>query len=209
MTSSMTSLLRAPGAALVALAGALAGCQSLQSSDSFLGVITPYRIEVVQGNVITSEQVGAAQAGPDARPGARRARLAAADRPVPRRPLGLRLHDPPPGRRAAAAPRRRPLQGRRARRASKAAASCRASASSSPRSTPSRPRATRRRWSSPRSRSRPCRRRCGRRAPEPVPPVAGAHLSRRSSRAHDGRARAPASVGASPSPAPPAAWAGR
>jgi outer membrane protein assembly factor BamE len=34
-----------------------AGCQSmLQSSDSFLGVITPYRVEVVQGNVITSEQ---------------------------------------------------------------------------------------------------------------------------------------------------------
>jgi len=40
------------------LAGAigLAGCQSLQSSDSFLGVITPYRVEVVQGNVITKEQ---------------------------------------------------------------------------------------------------------------------------------------------------------
>jgi outer membrane protein assembly factor BamE len=42
--------------ALTALLGA-AGCQSmLQSSDSFLGVITPYRVEVVQGNVITSEQ---------------------------------------------------------------------------------------------------------------------------------------------------------
>ena len=39
--------------------------------------------------------------------GARRPRLAAADRPVPCRPLGLRLHDPAPGRRAAAAPRRR------------------------------------------------------------------------------------------------------
>ena len=35
---------------------ALAGCQSLQSSDNFLGVITPYRLEVVQGNVITKEQ---------------------------------------------------------------------------------------------------------------------------------------------------------
>jgi outer membrane protein assembly factor BamE len=42
--------------ALSALLGT-AGCQSmLQSSDSFLGVITPYRVEVVQGNVITSEQ---------------------------------------------------------------------------------------------------------------------------------------------------------
>lgn len=35
---------------------ATAGCQSLQSSDSFLGLITPYRVEVVQGNVVTKEQ---------------------------------------------------------------------------------------------------------------------------------------------------------
>jgi outer membrane protein assembly factor BamE len=35
---------------------ALAGCQSLQSSDNFLGVITPYKVEVVQGNVVTKEQ---------------------------------------------------------------------------------------------------------------------------------------------------------
>ncbi|MEO7151885.1 MAG: outer membrane protein assembly factor BamE [Burkholderiaceae bacterium] len=42
---------------------ALAGCQSLQSSDSFLGVITPYRIEVVQGNVVTREQAAAIQPG--------------------------------------------------------------------------------------------------------------------------------------------------
>ena len=35
---------------------ALAGCASLQSTDNFLGVITPYRLEVVQGNVITREQ---------------------------------------------------------------------------------------------------------------------------------------------------------
>lgn len=42
--------------ALAALLGA-AGCQStLQNSNSFLGVVTPYRVEVVQGNVITSEQ---------------------------------------------------------------------------------------------------------------------------------------------------------
>ena len=42
---------------------ALAGCQSLQNSDSFLGVITPYRVEVVQGNVITSEQVALVKPG--------------------------------------------------------------------------------------------------------------------------------------------------
>ena len=35
---------------------ALGGCQSLQTSDNFLGLITPYRLEVVQGNVITKEQ---------------------------------------------------------------------------------------------------------------------------------------------------------
>lgn len=35
----------------------LAGCQSLQSSGNFLGFITPYKVEVVQGNVVTREQV--------------------------------------------------------------------------------------------------------------------------------------------------------
>jgi outer membrane protein assembly factor BamE len=59
----MTSSFARRSAALFVLAIALAGCQSLQSSDSFLGVITPYRIEVVQGNVITSEQVAVAKPG--------------------------------------------------------------------------------------------------------------------------------------------------
>src|SRR6218665_3321770 len=36
---------------------ALAGCSSLQSSDNLVGIVTPYRIEVVQGNVLTHEQV--------------------------------------------------------------------------------------------------------------------------------------------------------
>lgn len=49
-------------AALLALA-TLAGCSSLQSSDNFLGVITPYRIEIVQGNVVTKEQVAAVKPG--------------------------------------------------------------------------------------------------------------------------------------------------
>jgi outer membrane protein assembly factor BamE len=46
-------------------AGALAlgGCQSLQSSDNFLGLITPYRVEVVQGNVITKEQAAFVKTG--------------------------------------------------------------------------------------------------------------------------------------------------
>jgi len=48
-------------AALVAVS--LAGCTSLQSSDSFLGIITPYRLEVVQGNVITREQAALVKPG--------------------------------------------------------------------------------------------------------------------------------------------------
>jgi len=59
----MTSSFARRGGALLVLAGALAGCQSLQSSDNFLGIITPYRVEVVQGNVITSEQIALAKPG--------------------------------------------------------------------------------------------------------------------------------------------------
>ena len=42
---------------------ALAACSSLQSSDNFLGVITPYRVEVVQGNVVTKEQAALIKTG--------------------------------------------------------------------------------------------------------------------------------------------------
>lgn len=49
--------------ALVLSIGVLAGCQSLQSSDNFLGVITPYKVEVVQGNVVTQEQAAAIKPG--------------------------------------------------------------------------------------------------------------------------------------------------
>ena len=60
----MTSTLpRRAGAPLALLASALAGCGGLQVTENFLGVITPYRIEVVQGNVITSEQIAVAKAG--------------------------------------------------------------------------------------------------------------------------------------------------
>lgn len=54
--------IRAP-LALAAAAALLGGCQSLQSSDNFLGVVTPYRVEVVQGNVITSEQAAFVKPG--------------------------------------------------------------------------------------------------------------------------------------------------
>ncbi len=55
--------------ALAGLAG-LSGCQYLPavpkvdwSADRFLGVVTPYKVEVVQGNVITSEQAEAVKPG--------------------------------------------------------------------------------------------------------------------------------------------------
>ena len=48
-----------------ALAAALllSGCESLQRTDSFLGFITPYRIDVVQGNAVTKEQVALIKPG--------------------------------------------------------------------------------------------------------------------------------------------------
>jgi|SRR5450432_1234338 outer membrane protein assembly factor BamE len=65
MTMTVPSSLAGRSAALaaVALAASLVGCQSLQSSDNFLGVITPYRLEIVQGNVITREQVALVKPG--------------------------------------------------------------------------------------------------------------------------------------------------
>lgn len=59
-------------AALAWLALALGGCAylpampslpSLQSGESFLGVITPYRMDIVQGNVVTQELAARVQPG--------------------------------------------------------------------------------------------------------------------------------------------------
>jgi outer membrane protein assembly factor BamE len=41
----------------------LAGCESLQRTDSFLGFITPYRIDIVQGNIVTREQAALIKPG--------------------------------------------------------------------------------------------------------------------------------------------------
>ena len=46
-----------------ALAPVLTGCESLQRTDSFLGFITPYRIDIVQGNVISKEQAALLKPG--------------------------------------------------------------------------------------------------------------------------------------------------
>ena len=51
-----------PASGLAALL-ALGGCASLQSSDSLLARITPYHIEVVQGNVVTKEQIERVKVG--------------------------------------------------------------------------------------------------------------------------------------------------
>ncbi|HSQ70913.1 MAG TPA: outer membrane protein assembly factor BamE [Rubrivivax sp.] len=47
----------------LAAAALLAGCESLQRTDSFMGVITPYRIDIVQGNAITAEQAALVRPG--------------------------------------------------------------------------------------------------------------------------------------------------
>ena len=50
--------------AVSALAALLAGCASRTApTDSFLGVITPYRIDIVQGNAVTKEAVAALRPG--------------------------------------------------------------------------------------------------------------------------------------------------
>ena len=49
------------GLALAAVV--LAGCGSLPSTDTFLGVVTPYRIDIVQGNVVTREQAALVKPG--------------------------------------------------------------------------------------------------------------------------------------------------
>ena len=54
---------RLPLFALLGAALAAAGCQSLQRSDSLVGTLTPYRVEVVQGNVVTREQAAAVRPG--------------------------------------------------------------------------------------------------------------------------------------------------
>lgn len=47
-----------------ALAGPLlGGCESLQRTDSLFGLITPYRIDIVQGNAITQEQAALIKPG--------------------------------------------------------------------------------------------------------------------------------------------------
>jgi len=50
-------------AGTLVLIGCVGGCASIQRTDSFLGLITPYKIEIVQGNVITKEQIALVKPG--------------------------------------------------------------------------------------------------------------------------------------------------
>lgn len=50
-------------AALLTACIALAGCESLDRTDSLFGLITPYRIDIVQGNAVTKEQLALIKPG--------------------------------------------------------------------------------------------------------------------------------------------------
>lgn len=49
--------------ALVVAASLLGGCAALQRSDSLVSALTPYRMEIVQGNVVTREQAALVRPG--------------------------------------------------------------------------------------------------------------------------------------------------
>lgn len=51
-----------PVAGLV-IASGLAGCAGAPTTDRLLGIVTPYKVEVVQGNVVTKEQLAAVRTG--------------------------------------------------------------------------------------------------------------------------------------------------
>ncbi|WP_418318224.1 outer membrane protein assembly factor BamE [Piscinibacter sakaiensis] len=53
----------ARAAAIIAALLVLGGCSSFASKDKLLGLVTPYKVEVVQGNVITKEQVAMIKPG--------------------------------------------------------------------------------------------------------------------------------------------------
>ncbi|MEO6031965.1 MAG: outer membrane protein assembly factor BamE [Burkholderiaceae bacterium] len=59
-----SSAARCASPALILGLIALGGCQSMQpSTGKLLGVITPYKIEIVQGNVVTQEQAALIRPG--------------------------------------------------------------------------------------------------------------------------------------------------
>ena len=61
-TSHCARFARWSALAGLVLAG-LAGCSSMATADKVLGVVTPYKVEVVQGNVVTREQAAQIKPG--------------------------------------------------------------------------------------------------------------------------------------------------
>jgi outer membrane protein assembly factor BamE len=62
--STLSHLRRSVTAIAIAVALAwLAACQALDAEGSLLGLITPYRIDIVQGNVVTKEQLALVRPG--------------------------------------------------------------------------------------------------------------------------------------------------
>lgn len=53
----------AAGVLAIVAAAVLAGCSTSPSGDKFYGVIRPYRIDIVQGNVVTQEMFAQIQPG--------------------------------------------------------------------------------------------------------------------------------------------------
>jgi outer membrane protein assembly factor BamE len=45
------------------IAGILGGCSAVSQDGSLLGIVTPYRIDIVQGNVVTKEQLALVRPG--------------------------------------------------------------------------------------------------------------------------------------------------
>ncbi len=66
-TSPFSAIPRWAGLALVLAAGVLSGCAQLQTVSTSVstlgGWVTPYRIDILQGNVVVREQVNALQPG--------------------------------------------------------------------------------------------------------------------------------------------------
>ena len=64
MSDSRPSRALARTLALASLCSVVWGCtSSLQSEGNLLGIITPYRIDIVQGNVVTKEQLALVRPG--------------------------------------------------------------------------------------------------------------------------------------------------
>lgn len=55
--------LPSPALAAALISFALGGCSAVSSDGSLLGFVTPYRIDIVQGNVVTKEQLALVRPG--------------------------------------------------------------------------------------------------------------------------------------------------